>query len=106
MRRGTTQSLTFTFNSDLSQANIIALYYTFMQKGIVLFEKTLNDVTISTNQIIVPLTQEDTLKISANHGELVQDKVLVQARIKINNNVFATNIVEIEPEAILKDGVI
>lgn len=98
MRRGTTQELTFELPEEISVA---ALYITFTQKGETVLEKTLDDVTIDRTTITLPLTQEDTLKLSAPHA------VYIQLRIRDTlGNAIASEIIRTDVKAILKDGVI
>ena len=100
MFRGTTPTLNFKFKYNLEELNIIALYYTFKQNDTVVFEKSLSDITITNNIISISLTQEETLKISAD------SIVKIQGRFLIDNKAYATNVIQVKASDILKDGVI
>lgn len=99
MYRGTTPTNTITVDLDL---RAMTVFVTYSQGGRVIFEKTNSDITIETERILVPLTQEDTLALSAwNRGE----PVLVQIRaIDALGNAVASNIMTTTADAILKDG--
>ena len=103
MRRGTDPQLKFKipYTADLIDDG----YVTFNQKGETVIEKMLSDedVTITDYSIAVVLSQEETLKFSAN----CKYPVMAQIRIKLDGGTaVASNIVEIPVGAILKDGVI
>ena len=53
----TSPVLTIGVPVDLRDANV---YVTFKQNGKVVLEKTNDEITIESNKIVVPLTQEDT----------------------------------------------
>lgn len=98
MKRGTTQKLTFTMPEEIS---IGVLYITFKQGNKIVLEKTLDDVEVSGRTIVLPLTQDDTLRFDAPHA------VYVQLRIRDTlGNAIASEIIRTDAEAILKDGVI
>ena len=100
MYRGTTPTLNFKFKHNLTELNITALYLTFSQNDTVILEKTLEEIEIVDNTIKVNLSQEETLKIE-------DKKVLhIQARIKVDEKAYATNIIKTSLNAILKEGVI
>ena len=100
MYRGTTPALNFKFKNNLSELNITALFLTFSQNDTVILEKTLEEIEIVDNTIKVNLSQEETLKIE-------DKKVLhIQARIKVDEKAYATNIIKTSLNAILKEGVI
>ena len=98
MRRGTTPTNTFTVDVDLRQAT--AMYVTYKQGGTVLLEKTLEDITVSEDKIEVELSQEDTLAFK-------NGTVQIQIRAKfVDGSALASNIITVNMNAILKDGVI
>lgn len=100
MFRGTTPQLEFSFNYNLEDLNIQSFYITLKQGNNTVAEKELNDITIVKEKAIINLTQEDTLSMIANIP------VSIQARLKINNKVYATNILSVGVSSILKEGVI
>lgn len=99
MYRGTTPTNTITVDTDLRGMTV---FVTYAQNGTVIFEKTNADITIEETQILVPLTQADTLALSArNKGETVnvQIRAINSAGVAIASNIMRTT-----AEAILKDG--
>lgn len=57
----TTPEITINVPLDLTSANI---YVTFRQGGKTIFEKDETEMTVTAEEIVVPLTQEDTGKFS------------------------------------------
>lgn len=100
MFRGTTPQLEFSFNYNLEDLNIQSFYITLKQENNTVAEKELNDITIVKEKAIINLTQEETLSMIANIP------VSIQARLKINNKVYATNILSVGVSSVLKEGVI
>lgn len=100
MFRGTTPTLEFIFAYNLEDLNIKAFYITIKQGNILIAEKELEDITIEKEKAIIELTQEDTLKISGT------TLLSIQARLKIDDKAYATNIITTGASSILKDGVI
>lgn len=99
MIRGTTPRLEFTlpFRVDI----IEAAYVTFAQAREVVIDKPLTDCECEEEKIICTLTQEETLRLSCGC------KTEMQVRIKTKDGEsLASDIIEIETERILKDGVI
>ena len=99
MRRGTTPTLQITV-TGLSEIEIQNLYLTLEQQGTVI-EKTEADVSIDSEVISATLTQEETLSLTAKMDVAMQLRVL-----STNNTAYASNIVTVPVEAILKEGVI
>ena len=115
MIRGTTPTHKF-YADDINLENIEELYITYAQGKKVIIEKTLEDVELNTeeNSISVFLTQEDTLKFKTTQwsylypNENKRDMMVeVQIRIKfndLNHSSFASNIILLDVDKILKDG--
>ena len=99
MRRGTTPTISITVKG-LSDIQINKAYLTLKQRGTVV-EKTEADMKIDGDMLQVALTQEETLKFMARAEINVQLRVL-----STNNTAYASNIVTVPVEAILKEGVI
>ena len=103
MIRGTTPTNAFILPFYMEVADISALYVTYSQNGIVIVDKSLNDVTISVKDnliVTLKLNQEDTLKLS-------EGKVKIQIRLKTSDGVaMASNIINTYASEVLKDGVI
>lgn len=98
MYRGTTPTLNFLFDMDLEQLNIVAFYLSFKQGDTIVLEKELADLKIDKNKVYIQLTQQETLKMDANKV------IYIQARIKIDNEAYATNVVKATLSEILKEG--
>ena len=97
MRRGTTPTNTFTTDTDITSAT--AVYITYKQNGKTVFEKTLEDLNITAEEIEVTLTQAETLALNDK-----QD-VDIQIRVKFpGNEAIASNIIKTTVGRILKDG--
>lgn len=99
MIRGTTPRLEFTLPFDVSQ--IEKSYITFMQDNTIVLDKTFDDCEAVENMLIVNLTQEETLKLKA--GRAVEMQVRVRT---ISGDALASNIIRVNAERILRDGVI
>ena len=99
MRRGTTPTLQITV-AGLSEIEIQNLYLTLEQQGAVI-EKTEADVSVEGEVISTTLTQEETLSLTARMDIAMQLRVL-----STNNTAYASNIVTVPVEAVLKEGVI
>ena len=98
MRRGTTPTITYNVDVDLTSA--VELYVTLKQGGIVMVEKEIEDTEITDKTITITLTQEETLKLDPG-------QVLMQIRAKMpEGTALASNIMTGDVEAILKNGVI
>lgn len=99
MIRGTTPRLEFTLPFDVSQ--IEKSYITFMQDNMIVLDKTFDDCEAVENMLIVNLTQEETLKLKA--GKVVEMQIRVRT---ISGDALASNIIRVNAERILRDGVI
>lgn len=101
--RGTTPTLTFRVKSNLDLTEIAALWITFRtMPGARQREKTftLTDVSIEGNNVILALSQADTLSFGEN---LTQ----IQMRLRMNDGMaYASGIIETCIGRILKEGVI
>lgn len=98
MRRGTTP--TITINTDLDLTDASNLFVTFKQDGVVVFEKTLSDVTVTEETVVVNLTQDETLALNTSAG------LQFQIRASLGDNKVASNVMQTTVEKILKEGVI
>lgn len=101
IRRGTTPTLTFEFEENLEDYDIDELYVTFAQRDIVFLELDKNSVVIEGNILQLKLTQEETLKI--------MPYVLVAIQIRMrdtDDNAYATELMYVDAEQVLKGGVI
>ena len=98
MIRGTTPTIPIDVDIDLREAS--SLYITFVQLDTVILEKTISDCTIDEKQILVSLTQEETLSFNDRHP------VYAQIRGVIGGAAVASNIMSTSVGKILKEGVI
>lgn len=75
MWRGTTPTLKFNLKFDVSKIDV--LWITFKQGKNIIFEKQLPDCQLSyeKNQIIVTLSQSETLMLTADKDLLIQLRV-------------------------------
>lgn len=97
MIRGTTPKLEFTIPFDTSQ--LAEAYITISQKGSIVIDKPLSEITCDGNVMILHLTQEETLKLKAN------SIAEIQIRVRTNTGeALASNIIQVSTERILKDG--
>ena len=97
MKRGSTPTNTFTLDIDLRGATV---FITYEQDGVIVMEKTGEDLTVGEKQIVLTLTQEETLAFHPG-------KVLIQIRyIFPNGTADASDIIQTSFDRIIKDGVI
>jgi hypothetical protein len=98
MRRGTTPTITITTDIDLS--NAINLFVTFKQNDRIAFEKTIDDVTITSKSVVCELTQSDTLALKDGMTRFQIRATLADAS-KVASNIMIASVDEI-----LKGGAI
>lgn len=96
MRRGTTPTITITTDIDLSDAS--NLFVTFKQDGCKVVEKTLDDVTVTEDSVVVPLSQADTLVFDSTK------QVKFQIRATLGDDKVASNVMSATVNEILKQG--
>ena len=96
MYRGTTPTMAFTLPFDASELDKINI--AFSQNGNVVFDRGLDGCTIKGNEVIIVLTEEETL--------LLDDKVHVEVQFRagIGGQRMASRIFTLDVERILKDG--
>lgn len=99
MIRGTTPTLEFKL--PISVADIADAYVSFAQQGEVLIDKQLAECSCGTDTLTVRLTQEDTLKLEAGQPTEMQIRVK-----KKDGNALASQIMKVNTDRILRDGVI
>ena len=83
-----------TFNLPINTEDVAALRITYEQSGKIVFQKEKEDCELKDKQIIVKLSQEDTLKFDSNVIARMQVKVrttggdvLVSEVIKKSTNI-------------------
>lgn len=99
MRRGTTVENTFTTDIDLTSAEVI--YITYKQKNRKVIEKNIDDITVTSDSLVVYLSQTDTLALMAK----VPVDVQIRARFA-SGSAVASNVMTTTVDEILKEGVI
>ena len=99
MIRGTTPKLEFTLPFEVDQ--ISEAYITFVQRDKVILEKSISECVVGEKTLQLQLTQEETLKLTAGCVTEIQIRVLMNS-----GDALASNIIRINTERILKDGVI
>lgn len=95
MIRGTTPTIILKLPMKMQ---FDTLYVTFQQKEKTVFEKNISDILVEDNQIIVSLTQADTLLLDS------KEIVYIQLRGKVGNKAYASKIIQTLVSDILKDG--
>lgn len=98
MKRGTTPLHVFSVNRDLRGAKV---YLTYRQGDDAIITKTNEDLDISETAVVVELTQSDTLLFKDSRPTEVQIRYVTDEGVA-----EASDIIKINVERILKDGVI
>lgn len=99
MYRGTTPTLSFKLPFDTS--DLSAAWVTLAQDGRVIIDKPMSDCVLEGNVLAVTLTQEETLKLTA------ENRTEVQLRVKTTDGIaMASTIWRVETKKILKEEVI
>lgn len=99
MYRGTTPIHRFTF--DYPKETVNAIYITYKQNGQLRIEKSKEDIAFEDGYISVKLSQEDTLRFT-NVGNLEMQIRFTDTQ----GNAYASNIITVPVDRILKEGVI
>jgi len=99
MVRGTTPMLEFTlpFSTDL----LAEAYVTLSQDKKVVVDKPLGELERNGNRLSVRLTQEETLLLDSERKTEIQVRVRTQ-----ENEALASDIITVNTDRVLKDGVI
>ena len=99
MRRGTTPTITVSTDFDVDSCK--SVWFTLRQRDVEI-TKEKGDMLITDDGFSVTLTQEDTLKLDENGPDAgAQVRALTDT-----GQAFASNVVNIPIQQILKDGVI
>ena len=97
--RGTTPQLVFTCNIPPQEFSIC--HIAFSQSNKVILLKTLEDCSIQDNDLILTLTEKDTLAFTSGRD------VEIQLRVGYSDGTRdASNIIETTADRILEDGVL
>lgn len=98
MKRGTTPTHTFTVDVDLTSATVI--YLTYKQNGQTIVERSKDEMTVTSEQIQVKLTQDETLAFSTAGNIQIQ----IRAGFSDGSRI-ASDILTVSPAGqILKEG--
>ena len=98
MRQGSTP--TFTIRTDVDLTGASALFITFEQSGRIVLEKTLEDCTISSDKIVVQLSQEETFLFK----ETITSAVKVQIRAAVGDTRYTSNEMNLKVSRAIKKG--
>lgn len=99
MIRGTTPTLEFVIPFDTGQ--LAEAFVTLSQNETVIIDKALTECQRSGDKLTVRLTQEDTLKLECD----IVTEIQIRART-LEGEAIASQIIKVNTERILKDGVI
>ena len=96
MRRATTPNHTFTFPEEVEVSSVTDILISYSQNGQKILEKTLNDLTIDTenNAFNLKLTQKET-------DSFAPGKALVQVRAKTGNTALASQMIWLTVKPVL-----
>lgn len=97
--RGTTPTLEFVL--PFETASLAEAFVTLSQNRTVKVDKTLADCERSQSKLTVRLTQEETLKLCGD----CRTEIQIRAKT-VDGEAIASNIMTVQTERILKDGVI
>ena len=90
MRKGTTPTCTFTTDIDLSDA--VRVQVVFSQYGRKLIEKEKSDCEITSEKLIVVLTQRDTLILDDRYPVKIQIRAKFAGDIAVLSNTMVTTV--------------
>lgn len=103
MVSGTTPTL--IINANIGVDEIMEMWVTFsntLYKE--LLTKKLSDCVIAENQLLLKLSQEDTISLNPNNSEI---EIYVQIRVLTKNDIaFASKIYKLPISKLLKEGII
>lgn len=99
MIRGTTPTLEFVIPFDTGQ--LAEAFVSLSQNETVIIDKPLAECQCNGDKLIVRLTQEETLKLECD----IVTEIQIRART-LEGEAIASQIIKVNTERILKDGVI
>lgn len=99
MIRGTTPTLEFIIPFDTGQLS--EAFVTLSQNETIIIDKALTDCQCNENKLSVRLTQEETLKLQCD----CMTEIQIRAKT-LEGEAIASQIIKVNTERILKDGVI
>lgn len=89
------------FTIPMDTGLLAEAYVTLSQNNVVIVDKALKDCKCDERKLSVRLTQEETLKLDCNCNTEIQ----IRAKT-LDGNVLASEIIAVNTDRILKDGVI
>lgn len=99
MIRGTTPTLEFIIPFDTGQLS--EAFVTLSQNEVIIIDKALTECQCNENKLSVRLTQEETLKLQCD----CMTEIQIRAKT-LEGEAIASQIIKVNTERILKDGVI
>ena len=94
--RGTTPTITIKLKQELDFTTVTQVWVYITQKKVVKIDKEVTDVTLDAenNQILAPLTQEDTLALKADMDTFFQFRILLNNGLALGIKGIAADIYE------------
>jgi len=94
--RGTTPTITIKLKQELDFTTVTQVWVYITQKKVVKIDKEVTDVTLDAenNQILAPLTQEDTLALKAEMDTFFQFRILLNNGLALGIKGIAADIYE------------
>ena len=94
--RGTTPTITIKLKQELDFTTVTQVWVYITQKKVVKIDKVISDVTFDAenNQILAPLTQEDTLALKADMDTFFQFRILLNNGLALGIKGIAADIYE------------
>ena len=100
MIRGTTPTITLVLPEDVDVSGASSAYLSFGQLGEEVFSIPLARLTLDDNTASATLSQTETLQLTANQ------QTAIQLRWVDSGVAYATRIVKVDTDAIIKEGAI
>ncbi len=94
--RGTTPTITIKLKQELDFTTVTQVWVYITQKKVVKIDKEVTDVTLDAenNQILAPLTQEDTLALKADMDTFFQFRILLNNGLALGIKGISADIYE------------
>lgn len=106
MIRGTTPTITMKLPTTVSVVTIKKATFTIEQSGKCVIKRTFNDKTINKgegNSVLVTLTQEESLLLSARNKAYVQLKAKLEDGTVVSHQPIPMVVTDIQDEEVLTD---
>lgn len=99
--RGSTPTHIFQVDTDLTHVEV--MYVTYKQGCVVLVEKEIEDIRIRPDTLELTLTQQETLRFQNRKDQPIE--IQIRARFP-NGETLVSNVMKVQAEKVLKEGVI